>query len=210
MLAPLTWIADIIAPMRCAGCEALGSSLCESCLAACIRHTPVTRAATNGVPFIVALGPYGGALARAIRQIKFAGRRDVARALGGFLAEPIAMRVDVVVPMPLHPARLRERGFNQAAIIAAGIAASLGVAVETQAITRTKATAPQSRLPLAARRANVCGAFGAGPRAAAILGRRVLIVDDVATTGLTLASCAGALHSCGAAAVTGAALAIRL
>ncbi|HLJ83465.1 MAG TPA: phosphoribosyltransferase family protein [Candidatus Eremiobacteraceae bacterium] len=170
----------------------------------------MTRAAKSGAPFTVALGPYSGALARAIRRIKFGGRCDVAHTLGCFLAGSIALSLDMVVPMPLHPARMRERGFNQAALIARAVAATLGVALENQAVVRTNATAPQSRLPLAARRANVRDAFGAGRRATRVLGRRVLIVDDVVTTGSTLASCAAALHSSGAAAVIGAALAIRL
>jgi ComF family protein len=210
MLAPLAWIASIVAPTRCAGCDALGESLCEYCSAACANNGPVTRAAMHGAPFILALGPYGGALARAVRHIKFGGRRDVARRLGRLLAEIIGFRADLIVPVPLHPARLRERGFNQAALIADAVAATLGIPVENAALQRTNATAPQSRLLLAARRANVRGAFGAGPQAANVLGRRVLVVDDVVTTGSTLASCADALHVCGAVEVIGAALAIRL
>jgi len=210
MLAPFGWIASIVAPLRCAACDTLGSSLCEYCYAACANHGPVTRAANSGSPFIVALGPYGGALARAIRHIKFGGRRDVALTLGQLLAGSIAFGADLIVPIPLHPARLRERGFNQAALVAAAVAATLGIPIEDEAIQRTTATAPQSRLSLAARRANVRGAFGAGPRASNIFGRRVLIVDDVVTTGSTLASCADALHACGAEEIIGAALAIRL
>jgi ComF family protein len=210
MLAPFVWIADIVAPKRCAACDALGASLCEFCSSACAKNAPVTRAATSGAPFIVALGPYGGALARAIRHVKFGGRRDVAQTLGRLLAASIAFRVDLIVPIPLHPSRLRERGFNQAALIADSVAAALGTQVETEAIRRTNATAPQSRLPLAARRANVLGAFGAGPRASNVYGRCVLVIDDVVTTGSTLASCTDALRSCGAAEVIGAALAIRI
>jgi ComF family protein len=210
MLAPLAWIANIVAPLRCAACDALGSSLCESCSAACANHGPVTRAAKSGTPYIVALGPYGGPLARAIRHIKFGGRRDVARRLGGLLAGSMAFGADMIVPIPLHAARLRERGFNQAGLIADAIAATLGIPVEDGAIRRTTATAPQSRLPLEARRANVRGAFGAGPRASIVFGQRVLLVDDVVTTGSTLTSCADALRACGADVVIGAALAIRL
>jgi ComF family protein len=210
MLARFAWIANIVAPLRCAACDTLGSSLCESCLAACAKHGPVTRAAKSSAPFIVALGPYGGALARAIRHIKFGGRRDVARTLGGLLASSIAFGADLIVPIPLHAARLRERGFNQAELVADAVAATLGIPVEDMAIQRTTATAPQSQLPLAARRANVLGAFGAGPRASNIFGRRVLVVDDVVTTGSTLSSCADALRACGADEIIGAALAIRL
>jgi ComF family protein len=210
MLAPFAWIAGIVAPLRCAACDALGSSLCESCSAACSNHGPVTRAAKSGAPFTVALGPFGGALARAVRHIKFGGRRDVARTLGGLLAGYIAFGADVIVPIPLHPARLRERGFNQAALVADAVAATLGIPIETEAIQRINATAPQSRLPLAARRANVRGAFGAGPRASEVFGRRVLVIDDVVTTGSTLTSCADSLYACGAEEVIGAALAIRI
>ncbi len=142
--------------------------------------------------------------------MKFGGRRDAAGTLGALLAESIGFATDVIVPVPLHPSRLRERGFNQAEIIGQAIALTRNVKMETKAIQRVTPTSPQSRLPLPERRANVSDAFSPGPRSASVRGRRVLLVDDVVTTGSTLGACAVVLRSCGATSVNGAALAIRL
>jgi ComF family protein len=106
---------------------------------------------------------------------------------------------DVVVPVPLHPARLAERGYNQAALLGAAAAAELGVPLLARGLARTRDTPQQARLDRAARRANVAGAFRARAR---LRGKRVVLVDDVATTGSTLAACTRALLDAGAASVT--------
>jgi ComF family protein len=104
------------------------------------------------------------------------------------------------VPVPLHPARLAERGFNQAEILAAPCAAAWGRPLLTGALVRTRATQPQTDLDAAARRANVAGAF-AVRRPAAVASRRLLLVDDVLTTGATAWAAARALRAGGAASV---------
>jgi predicted amidophosphoribosyltransferase len=102
-----------------------------------------------------------------------------------------------VLDVPLHAARLRERGYNQSAALADALADVLGAPRLPGALVRVRATPPQARLGPAARRANLAGAF-AIERPARLRGRRVLLVDDVLTTGATLDAALAALHDAGA------------
>ncbi len=105
------------------------------------------------------------------------------------------------MPVPLHPARLAERGYNQAALLGAAAARELGAPLQPRALLRTRNTSQQARLPRAGRLENVAGAFRV--RAPALVrGRRIVLVDDVATTGATLAACVAALRESGAVSVT--------
>ena len=110
----------------------------------------------------------------------------------------------LVLPVPLFPARERERGYNQAALLARPLAARLGLACRTDLLRRRRETAPQVGLSREQRRQNVRGAFVAGPEVA---GRTVLLVDDVTTTGSTLGSAAGACLAAGASGVRAVTLA---
>jgi len=140
---------------------------------------------------------YGGPLAEALRRVKYGARPDLAASLGKLMAsaaQPYAGRVDCVVPLPLHPARLRARGFNQAALLARPVARALGVPMRTRELRRVRPTATQASLPRGERLGNVRGAFRA--KGATQLGR-VLLIDDVRTTGATLASAAATLLDAG-------------
>jgi ComF family protein len=110
--------------------------------------------------------------------------------------------VDVLVPVPLAPARRRQRGFNQAELIARGVGARLGWPVDPSLLVRVRETPQQIWLPEAERRTNVEGAFGC-PNPDAVDGRRVVLVDDVMTTGSTLRACAEPLKLAGALRVYG-------
>ena len=142
----LDWLADFVAPVRCAACEAHGDVVCGDCARVFAASIPVTRAARDGAPPVVALGPYAGRLARAIRTIKFCGRSGAALRLGALLSERLALPIDVVVAVPLHASRLRERGFNQAAVLANAIAESLSLPHLPDALRRSVSTRAQSKL----------------------------------------------------------------
>ncbi len=191
-LLGLDALAAVLAPPRCAACGAgvpLRTAFCPGC-AASIERAPGPAAG----PFL-----YGGAIARAITRFKYGPRPDLAHPLGRLLATHATRSTgaEVVVPVPLHPLRLASRGFNQAALLAAHVARALGARHEPLALRRTRDTGAQAELDRAARLRNVAGAFEVR-RPRGLAGRRVLLVDDVRTTGATLAACAAAARAGGA------------
>ncbi|MEE8279313.1 MAG: phosphoribosyltransferase family protein, partial [Alphaproteobacteria bacterium] len=108
---------------------------------------------------------------------------------------------DLIVPVPLHRLRLLSRRYNQAALLAHGIAKASGLAVVPDLLVRTRRTPSQGRLSPARRRRNVGGAFAVkGSRAGLLKGKRVLLIDDVLTTGATVSACTRALRRAGAKA----------
>jgi ComF family protein len=171
------------------------------------------RSAPLPLERIVAPWRFGGQLAVAIRRLKFAGRAHVARELAPLWAPLIAAAVAehgaggaAVVPVPLHWRRRLARGYDHAWLLARHGCAAAGLAPPVPALRRTRGAPPQSTLPAAARAANLRGVF-AVRTPDAIAGRAVILVDDVVTTGATLAAAAGSLRAAGAAAVIGVALA---
>ena len=146
-------------------------------------------------------GVYAGALREAIQRLKFARKPALARPLGDLLLEQWAAwlpGLDAVIPVPLARARERERGFNQAALLAERLARGLGTRVESRWLARRHDTAPQTDLDAAERRLNVRGAFLAS---GAVARRDVALVDDVLTTGATASECARVLRGAGARTV---------
>lgn len=159
----------------------------------------------------VAYAPYSGALAVAIRRFKYGDRSDLAHPLGVLLRRAVrgaGLRADLVVPVPLHSGRLRERGFNQAALLAAAVASEIRAPLAARALVRARSTRAQASLDRAARLTNLDGAVHARTPAA-VRGRHVVLVDDVSTTGSTLEVCRQALLAAGAARVTTVVLARR-
>lgn len=161
---------------------------------ACLRHPPAfdrTLAAFS----------YGFPIDRLLHAFKYAS--DLA--LAGVLAEPLARiaaghpKPDLLLPMPLHPSRLRERGFNQALEIARPISKWLGIPLATDACRRTRDTPSQAGLKLKERRRNVRGAFACD---LGLAGKKVAVLDDVMTTGATLNELSRILKSRGAAEVS--------
>lgn len=147
-----------------------------------------------------------GPLRRAVHRLKYRGRQGAARTLADLLVPPVrelglpgggAERA-IVLPVPLHPQREQERGYNQATLLARPLAGALALPCEPHLICRQRETAPQVGLSRRERLDNVRGAFVASPRLA---GRVVVLVDDVATTGSTLGSAAGACLAAGASSV---------
>jgi len=192
----------------------LSAGLSLSCCAAC--NGPLRRravfceacASTVTAPAAsetIAFATFGGAVADAIRQFKYDNRPDLARPLASLLLTAIhnapATGAELLVPVPLFSARLVVRGYNQSALLAAQLAAAMGLPV-VHALLRVRNTVPQARLDgPAARHRNVAGAF-ACCMSHRVAERHVLLVDDVCTTGATLAASGHALQLAGAASVT--------
>lgn len=152
--------------------------------------------------FCRSFGIYAGPLKRAVRVFKYAGREALARPLAGFLASvvrrPELKGIDLLVPVPLHFIRKHARGYNQAELLARALSADIGVPV-ADVLCRRRWTRPQAGLHREARRRNVAGVFAVRSSGAERLrGGRVLLIDDVCTTGATLEACARALRAAGA------------
>jgi len=187
---------------RCASCDARALPMavfCPGCASTVqrIRGGDVRRTVAS---------VYGGAVARAVVRLKGDRRVDIARALGDLLWQALAPRAAalgsvVAVPVPLHPSRLAERGFNQSALVARRVAERLGAPLWPSALARTRDTAPQATLRRTARLANVADAFVAR-EPEHVCGRSILLVDDVWTTGATLEACEKALLAAGATRVS--------
>ncbi len=148
---------------------------------------------------------YGEVAREAVHALKFGGRRALAAPLGDLVAEIAADALpagapDLLAPVPLHPRRERERGFNQAFLLARRVGDAWRVPVCADVLTRTLATRPQTELTAKARRGNVRGAF-ALRRPELVAGRHVVLVDDIFTTGSTVTACARCLREGGASAV---------
>ncbi len=147
-----------------------------------------------------------GRVQHLLHELKYQGQRDVGTALGqlyGFdlSAAGLAANFDLIVPVPLHPRKLARRGYNQAAAFATGLAESMQVLASNHALRRTTNTNTQTRKNRAQRWENVATVFEVDDPAA-ILGRRVLLVDDVLTTGATLEACGAVLLAAGASEVS--------
>lgn len=148
---------------------------------------------------------YDESSSRPILSLKRAGRRDGLETMAGWMSQvgrPLLDEADVLVPVPMHSSRLAMRGFNQAVWLAAAVGRQSHVPVHVTALKRIKRTPTQGGLTARARRRNVSGAFSVPDNTRPdVRGRRVVLVDDVHTTGATLNACARALRQAGAADV---------
>lgn len=207
--------ADSAAGLLCPACAAdlpqLPATLCPQCgdqttlgerCGACLKDPPAFART-------LALFRYEFPVDRLIQALKFGHQLPLAAWFGARLGQMlIAADHDLVLPLPLHPSRLRTRGFNQSLEMARPVARALGVAIDPTLLSRTRATPPQAELPLKERARNVRGAFAC---AGNLAGKRVLLVDDVMTTGATLREAARILklHGAGTITVAVAARALR-
>lgn len=225
------YISDSL--LFCPECSPSVTPLSDGCPGCALPTAPIERLRgrcrpCRRVPFAFTEAgvacEYGAALADAIVAMKHRGRRDLACRLARLLAEPLARVLanggfgarDAIVPVPLHPRKLRRRGFNQALELARGAirllrvgggapAAGLPV-LERTLLCRTRDTRDLGHLGPIARLQEVAGAFAVADRVR-LRGRRVLLLDDVFTTGATLNECAGVLRAAGAVDVRVVALA---
>jgi len=210
---------DLLFPPRCALCGRGGVLLCEDCAATlppadgarCERcWMPVSRATIcrhcretpPAFESIRAAFVMDGPARRLAHELKYEGLTSLAEPMAELMAECAGgMEADVVVPVPLHGARERSRGYNQAAELGRQLASVLRLPYERRAARRIRDTAPLARtMHQDERRAIVAGAFAADR--GRVDGGRVLLVDDVVTTGATLDACAGALREAGAKTVS--------
>lgn len=212
-------LLDLAFPARCAGCDREGPPVCAACLPALDARLELPPGSPIGVPVEIPApllqlewcAPFGGTVRRALHRLKYAGEQRLAEPLGCALARRwrrAGRSVDLVVPVPIHAERARQRGYDQAVLLARVVACELGVPA-LPLLVRARATTPQFSLGRAARAGNVRDAFVLGGRAGdrSFEGARVLLIDDVVTTGATLGACGGALVRGGASAVFGATVA---
>jgi ComF family protein len=210
---------DLLFPARCIGCGAGGSFVCEACaatlpLAMPSRCARCWRPGVGGVcescradppPFdgLVAAYVYSGLARELVHHLKYREATALAAPMASLLTKAVAGRLpqaDLIVPVPLSGLRRRTRGYNQSEALARALGRELELLVSARALSRRRHTPPQARSAGAEeRRRNVEGAFEA--RAGEVASRRVLLLDDVTTTGATLRACAAALRSAGARSV---------
>lgn len=221
MWAGLDWVY----PPVCGGCEAPGTRWCAHCAAQVARiqgpicprcgemqagSTLCENCRLAPPPFAVlrSWAMFNGALRNAIHRLKYKQDMALADALSRPLIrffQRLQWQLDLALPAPLSRQRLQERGYNQADLLARPLAWACELTYAPQALQKVRHTRPQVGLRAAERLQNVVGSYQANP--ALVAGRRVLIIDDVATTGATLSACAAALLEAGAQVVYGLTLA---
>ncbi|HEU5434758.1 MAG TPA: phosphoribosyltransferase family protein [Thermomicrobiales bacterium] len=215
---------DAIYPKRCCGCRRRGRWVCDACREQVALYAPpwctrcgipasrgacACRTLPASIDRFRAAGPYDGWIGLAVVAMKYHGEWARAEHLGETLAAPLAFApLDaLVVAMPLHPARLRRRGYNQVDLIAQAAARQTGHRIDPL-LRRVRDTPHQVGLDGDARRRNVRDAFAVRDPAK-VAGRTVVVVDDVVTTGATVGACANALRRAGAASIWVVSLALE-
>lgn len=213
---------DCLFPRLCVGCGRIGSYVCDRCerrrsflsgplcprcgqpqasgllCPSCVRRR-------SDISAIRSVFRFEGVIRRAVIELKYHNLRAIAPTLSAWMADRLIdedFTPDLIVPVPLHPSRLRLRGYNQAALLARELGRLEGVEAAEDLLTRVRAGDSQVQTHDAeARRQNVAGAFTCTDTT--VSGKRILVVDDVCTTGATLEACASALRDAGAAEVWG-------
>ncbi|MDD5082712.1 MAG: ComF family protein [Dehalococcoidales bacterium] len=219
---------DLLFPRWCVGCGKEGDFICHDCRRSMVPIVPPVcprcgrpqvsgvlcpgcvgwQAAIDGIraPF-----RFDGVVRQAVHHLKYRNLRALATTLGGMLDEYLTVNpipAEVLVPVPLHQKRMRERGYNQSALLARELSKCSALPV-VAGLVRERHTVPQARTrAVGQRRSNVTGAFSCCDDT--LKGKQVLLVDDVSTSGATLDACAAALKAGGAASVWGLVLAKEL
>jgi len=222
-----TWSSfiDLLFPPKCGGCQTAGSLWCNACRAA-VKPIKPPWCEKCGEPFVTdqlcancrahplqiekirSVALFEGVLRQAIHRFKYERLAGLAAPFGELLADywcAEQLAADWLIPVPLHPSRERDRGYNQSELLARQLACRVNVPLSGKGLRRTRATAVQMTLNAVQRRENVAGAFECVE--ARVRGARVMVIDDVGTTGATLDACAQAVLKAGAVSVMGLTLA---
>jgi ComF family protein len=225
----LQQVLDMLFPVHCAGCQKTGQVLCPACIAQ-IQPLPSPICDFCGTPLSTygvckncqyhkpnlsgqrAVSLYQEPLRTCIYGLKYDGNKRLAVPLGLLLAQAYkryALRADILIPVPLHTKRQQQRGFNHASLLAGVCSAKVGVPMNDDILVRHRATVAQVDLHPRERYQNVAGAFACSSSSAKsmLIGRRIVIIDDVSTTSATLEACATPLFAAGAREVWGLVLA---
>jgi predicted amidophosphoribosyltransferase len=203
---------DAALPASCVGCLAEGPPICDRCLPALDARLDAPAGVPIGLPGEIPepllqldwCAPFHGVVRNALHAIKYQGEQRLAIPLGDAVARRwarIGVGAEIVTHVPVHVDRAKQRGYDQAELIARAAATALGMP-QLRLLARQRATTAQFDLDRRRRATNVRGAFVMDRRAPPIVDRWVLLVDDVTTTGATLAACAEALYDAGALGVS--------
>lgn len=219
-------IFDFLFPPHCISCGKGGAFFCRKCRSEliylqpplCIRCSIPIRTGSIchkcqsqiwDIDGIYSVFKYGGTIRQAILQFKYENLKVLADPLSDFMAEYVKQQqlsFDIIVPVPIHKRRLKERGYNQSLLLARKLSSLTRIPIAEGALTRIRYTSPQAKSDnVDQRRKNIMNAFRCSSHG--ISGRRILLIDDVCTSGATLNSCAGSLKAAGAASVWGLTLA---
>jgi ComF family protein len=208
-------LLDLIFPPRCVSCKALGQRLCEPCAGGifwidsnfCAQcGLPLTPGSSHccidpdDLRFVRSAAVFSGPMRKALHAMKYFSDRSLAEQLVRRAHphwNPPSWDFDTLMPVPLGRQRQQTRGYNQSHLLAVALSRLVDIPVDTQSLVRVRETQSQVGLSIKARKENTADAF----RASAVHHRKVLLVDDVCTTGATLQSCAEALIQAGAAGV---------
>ena len=217
---------DFLFPPRCVGCGKGGVLLCRKCRAdltylqpslccECGKQIPegtTCHSCLRGVRYldgVYSVFEYGGTIRQAIIQLKYHNVKTLADPLSRFLSEYLSehgLSFDIIIPVPIHKRRLRERGYNQTALLARRLSRMTRIPIMEGALVRTRHTPSQAKsASVEQRRENIRNAFECVSWN--VSDKHILLIDDVCTSGATLNSCAASLKSAGAASVWGLTLA---